>query len=145
MTSNTPLHADRLRGVYWLAQIGSVVIMTALAWFLPELIAIDDLPQIHVPVLIAGLVAIPLILIVTRRLVPSAKPLEKRYDPLDNATPAPRSVGLGTYLIALALCEIPIVLGLVAVLMGARPEYALGLGTAALGLLWNVRAIPRAL
>jgi hypothetical protein len=145
MTSNTPLDADRLRGLYWLAQIGSVVILTTLAWFLPELIAIDDLPQIHVPVLIAALVTIPLILILTRRLVPSAKPLETRYDPLANATPAPRPAGAGAYLIALALCEIPIVLGLVAVLMGARPEYALGLGAAALGLLWSVRAAPRAL
>lgn len=145
MTSDTPLDADRLRGLYWLAQVGSVVIMTALAWFLPELIAIDDLPQIHVPLLIAGLAAIPLILIVTRRLAPGAKPLETRYDPLDNATPASRSVGLGPYLIALALCEIPIVLGLVAVLMGARPEYALGLGAASLGLLWSARAAPHAL
>ena len=31
------------------------------------------------------------------------------------------------------------VLGLVAVLMGARPEYALGLGAASLGLLWSAR------
>lgn len=139
MTPNPPLDTDRLRGVYWLAQVGSVVILTALAWFLPELIAIDDLPQIHIPVLIAGLVAIPLMLSVTRRLVPSAKPPETRYDPLANATPAPRSVGLGPYLIALALCEVPIVLGLVAVLTGARPEYALGLGAAALLLLLTQR------
>ena len=139
MTSDTPLDADRLRFVYWLAQIGSVVIMTALAWFLPELIAIDDLPQIHVPVLIAGLVSIPLILIVTRRLAPGAKPLETRYDPLAGARPAPRPAGLGPFLIALALCEIPIVLGLAAVLMGARPEYALGLGAAALLLLLTQR------
>jgi len=144
MTPNPPLDADRLRGVYWLAQVGSVVILTALAWFLPELIAVEDLPQIHIPVLIAALAAIALMLIVTRRLVPSAKPLETRYDPLANATPAPRSVGLGPYLIALALCEIPIVLGLAAVVMGARPEYALGLGVASLLLLWNVRAAPRA-
>jgi len=137
MTLDASLDTDRLRGLYWLAQVGSVVIMTALAWFLPELIAIDDLPQIHVPVLVAALVSIPLILIITRRLVPSAKPPETRYDPLAGARPAPRSVGLGPYLIALALGEIPIVLGLVAVLMGARPEYALGLGAAALLLLWR--------
>lgn len=139
MTLDASREAYRLRGLYWLAQIGSVVIMTALAWFLPELIAIDDLPQIHVPVLIAGLVSIPLILIVMRRLAPSPKPLETRYDPLAGARPAPRPVGLGAYLIALALCEIPIVLGLVAVLMGARPEYALGLGAAALLLLLTQR------
>lgn len=139
MIPHSPLEAGRLRGVYWLAQVGSVVIMTALAWFLPELIAVDDLPQLHIPVLIAALAAIPLILIVNRRLVPSTRPLETRYDPLANATPAPRLVELGPYLIALALCELPIVLGLVVVLMGARPEYALGLGAAALGLLWTQR------
>jgi hypothetical protein len=144
MTPNTSLEVDRLRGVYWLAQVGSVVIMTALAWFLPELIAIDAVPEIQLPVLILALMAIPLIWLATRRLMPRANPLETRYDPLARAASPSPPAGLGSYLVVLALCEIPIVFGLVAVLTGARPEYALGLGAAALLLLWSQRPTTRA-
>lgn len=139
MMPNTPFAAGRARRSFWLAQVGSVVILTALAWFLPELVVVETVTALQMPLLIAALVAIPLVFIATRYLVPRPRPPQARDALRGIVAPLPKAVGLGPYLVALALCEIPIILGLVAVLTGGSTDVALVLGLASLLLLCEVR------
>lgn len=126
------------RIILWGAQLTSAIVMTALAWWLPELIEIQPIPAAELPVLGVGIAAVPLAIILARVLgarrqrsdvrVHDAIPLETR------AARRPRP-DIGRYLVAVAIAELPAIMGLVYVLIGGDRLHALGLGAAAVILI----------
>lgn len=129
----------RLAPLIWRAQFGSVALLMALTWFLPDLMAINPIAVLSQALLLAALLAASAAFILTRWLMSDTTPRQDRYDPLANAPIAPSpEARFARYILTLALCEIPAILALIAVLVGADPLQALGVGaTSLLLLLWR--------
>jgi hypothetical protein len=145
------LSPSRRQLILWLAQINSVVVLTVLAWVLPGFAAVEPVPRVQQPLLIAALVSLPLALLIGRWLMNRARgDGENRADPIARATAAKRSAGslhaesdagreIGLSVIAWAVCELPMVLGFVYALLGGERLYAVVLGAASLLLLLLLR------
>ena len=144
MSSNLSNDQPRLLPILWGGQLVSVALLLGLTWFLPELMPITPMTALSQALLIAALVAVPVVFALGRWLAPAAPSRPDRYDPLARAptasTPAAR---LARELAVLALCEIPAILALVAVLTGADRLQALVIGSAALFLLLGWRPVTR--
>jgi len=144
MQPNNQLDPTRLRTVLWGAQLASVAIMTALAWWLPELISIQAIPDARLPLLVTAVLAIPVVVVAARllgihdrgaslksRVVPAAKPEQEVA-----------RAELGRYIVVIALAELPVILGFAYVFCGGDRSHALILGMASAGLMFMFR--PRA-
>jgi hypothetical protein len=124
--------------ILWLAQVNSVVVLTVLAWVLPGFGAIEPVAGVQLPLLIAALAALPLALVLGRWLLARAVVAENSPRQ-DGAPPPDPGRRLGFSVIAWVLCELPIMLGFVAVLFGGDRLHGVALGAASLVLLLLLR------
>lgn len=132
----------RLR-ILWLAQVNSVVLVSAIAWFIPTLVELDAIPEAQLPLLIAALASIPLVFFLGRwlRTRPDAgsKHPSTKWPASGTDEPRRARTDIGSALVAWALCEVPVILGLVYVMLGGEPWHAVALGGVALVLLVLLR------
>ena len=136
MSANSSRDPSHLVPLIWLAQFGSVVLLMALTWFLPDLMAITPIAALSQALLLAALLAAPAAFMLARWLMSGMASPRDRYDPLASAPIAPSpEARFVRYILTLALCEIPAILALIAVLTGADPLQALGAGATSLFLL----------
>ncbi|NEV62602.1 hypothetical protein [Thiorhodococcus minor] len=137
--SSTPMpNLAPNRIVLWGAQLASALVMTALAWWLPELIQIQPIPAAALPVLGVGVAAVPLAIILARVLGARRQRSDIQIHeavPTETQQAQSSQPDLGRYLVAVAIAELPAVLGLVYVLIGGDRLHALGLGAAAVILI----------
>ncbi len=139
MSANSSHDPLRLAPLIWLAQFGSVLLLMALTWFLPDLMAINPIAVLSQALLLVALLAAPAAFVLVRWLMSDRTSRQDRYDPLASAPIAPSpEARFARYILTLALCEIPAILALLAALTGADPLQALGVGaTSLLLLLWR--------
>lgn len=127
-----PSQEPRLR-LFWGAQLSSASLLTALAWWLPELVPLEPIAAAQRPVLLLGIASVPLFILAARFLRARQPRSDVRTrDPLSSQ---PTSVGTGNstrYLIALTLAELPAIFGLVLSLTGGDRIQAVMLGLAAI-------------
>jgi hypothetical protein len=143
-------NAARRRLILWLAQMNAVLVMTVLAWALPSFAAVEPVPGVRAPLLIAALVALPLALVAGRWLMARARGGPRPPDPRagggtthgvggrDDAgsgqtSDSDRAVGFSV--LAWTVCELPLVLGFVYALLGGERLHAVALGGASMALL----------
>lgn len=128
---------ERVAPLLWLSMLVSTLIITTLAWWLPNLIDIQPIPGVAMPLAMVALAAVPSAYLIARVLGISGKP---RGANVDGSRPrgldaAPKPNLLGLYLVVLAVAEFPAFMGLVYVFVGGATSYALGLGALSVGLL----------
>ncbi|NEX19001.1 hypothetical protein G3480_01495 [Thiorhodococcus mannitoliphagus] len=129
------------RRVLWGAQLSSAVMVTALAWWLPELVAIQPIPAAALPVLGVGIGAVPLAIVLARVLdVRRRRSDIQVHEAVPSLTRSSQATqpDLGRYLVVVAIAELPAILGLVYVLIGGDRLHAVGLGAAAVILLLSL-------
>lgn len=137
MTETRQLNPARLRLMLWVAQLGTVLLLGVLAWLLPALAGIGAEPAVADAALIAGLAAIPAAPIAARLLGAG----RGRSDVKIHAAGAARAPALpsegdhGRFVVVLALCELPALLGLIHALFGGDPVYASALAGVSVLLL----------
>lgn len=130
--------ARRFRRILWWGQVLTVLILAALAWWLPDLMAIHSAPGVQSTLFLIGVGAVPLIFIIGSRLkgdseTAGSQGRQRRGKVTDSgpSVPAP-----GRYVAILVLAELPAVLGLVYVLLGGLPMQALMLSAGSFVLLF---------
>jgi hypothetical protein len=121
----------------WVAQLGTVLLLGVLAWLLPALAGVGAEPAVADATLIAGLAAIPAAPIAARLLgVGRARSDVKVHAAGAAAAPAlPAQGDHGRFVVVLALCELPALLGLIHALFGGDPIYASALAAVSVLLL----------
>lgn len=121
----------------WVAQLGTVLLLGVLAWLLPALAGVGAEPAVADAALIAGLAAIPAAPIAARLLgVGRVRSDVKVHTAGADAAPASPSQGdHGRFIVVLALCELPALLGLIHALFGGDPVYASALAAVSVLLL----------
>ena len=145
MPSNPHHDPQRQLPILWFGQLASVALILALAWFLPGLMPITPIAALSQALLLAALVAVPVAFLFVRWLVPAPLPRPTRDAPLAQAPAVPPPDAQRVrFIVALTLWEIPAILALIAVLTGADPAQALGIGSASLLLLLWRRPSARA-
>jgi len=111
----------------WFAQLVSVLLLTAIALYLPSLDVVESLPELRMPILIAG-GASALAIIVIGRLLGLGRRRDVRVHEIQGVTDA--SPSLVRWLILFALADLPAILGLVLVFVGGESGHAIALGAA---------------
>lgn len=137
--SKQPVDPAKMPQILWSTQILSVLIMTALAWGLPELIPIEPIAGVPVPLLIVAIASIPVVFLVARLLGFGATREDihthnARPDGHDGAN-ADDKTKLARYLVVLALAEMPAIFAIVYVFVGGNRTHAIALGAAALAMM----------
>jgi len=138
----------RMRHLLWAAQALTVLMMTALAWWLPGVIDPSPAPEAALSLIILAVVMVPTTVLLARLFGIGAADgagYDARPRVLSAAPAAARSGvrGLGRYIVVLAAAETPAVLGLVYVLLGGPRPNALMLGAASLVLLLLYRPVQQ--
>jgi hypothetical protein len=142
---------NRLRFVLWAAQVLSVLMMTALAWWLPELIELSPVPDASLVLVVIAVAAVPVTVLIARLFGVGAadgagygsRPMPQRPAALAVGNPPAGGQALGRYVAVIALAEVPAVLGLVYVVLGGPRPNAVMLGGASLVLLLLYRPKQR--
>jgi len=115
----------------WFAQLVSVLLLTAIALYLPSLDVVESLPELRMPILIAG-GASALAIIVIGRLLGLGRRRDVRVREIRGLTDETRDIppSLVRWLILFALADLPAILGLVLVFVGGESGHAIVLGAA---------------
>jgi len=132
MMTSAPIARVNL-GLFWFAQLAAVLILTAVAWFLPSLTPITPHPEAQLPILAVGVASLPLVLLLGRWLgLRQSRPDVQLHEipGLSGEHARPTAAPPVRWLILLALAEFPAVLGVPLVMFGGEPLYAVGLGAA---------------
>jgi len=148
MTTINDVEPGRVRLILWTAQLLSVVMMTALAWWLPPLGGPSAGPDMAFALLMVAVAAVPFTVLLARLLGVGAADGAGYSSRYRQTGPRPAgglqaagasAVSLGHYIAVIVLAELPIVLGLVYVILGgARPNaLMLGAGSVILLLLYR--------
>jgi hypothetical protein len=137
------LNPARLRLMLWVAQLGTVLLLGVLAWLLPALAGLGAAPAVADAALIAGLAAIPAAPIGARLLGAERARSDVKIHTADAArAPAvPSESDHGRFVVVLALCELPALLGLIHALFGGDPLYASALAGVSVLLLMIHRPV----
>lgn len=139
MPARQPADPARAAPILWRAQFSGVLIITALAWFLPDLVPIEPIPGVPIPLIIAAVASVPVVFVIARLLGVGAGQKEIRiHGPLDQARekePGDNARKLGRYLVVIALAELPAILAIAYVFSGGPRNHALALGALALAML----------
>lgn len=148
MSSNPKADPMSNRLILWGAQLSSALIMTALAWWLPDLMPIEPIPGAIRPIMLMAVASVPLAIVTARLLGVRRRRADIVVHESRPGDAAPRRAPageLGRYVAAVVLAELPAILGLVYVLMGGSRLHALAFGAAAILLiltLWPGRPSP---
>ena len=123
-------NAQNTRKVLWLANMTAIMFFAAIILFLPNFMQPLDLPDVQVPVLVLGLLSLP-VAFLARRLVG----IDNAREPIKGLAPTGREQmqkDNARFAVAGTLAELPAMFGLVYALVGGESLYALGLAAAAL-------------
>ena len=139
VASNASLaNARRFRRILWWGQVLFVLIVSALAWWLPDLMATHSVPGVQSTLFLIGVGAVPLIFIIGSRLKGDSETAGSqgrqrggRGTDSGSSVPAP-----GRYVAILVMAELPAILALVYVLLGGLPMQALMLSVGSFVLLF---------
>lgn len=128
---------ERLAPIIWGAQLTSAVMLTGLALLLPNLIEIEPIEGLTLPLLIGAVAAVAATFIVAKVLGVTRRAggvnVRKIGTSRDKPTASPSAIGF--YLAVLGLAELPAILGIVYVFAGGPTLHALGLGTLSVAII----------
>ena len=155
MTTINDVEPGRVRLILWTAQLLSVFMMTALAWWLPPVTGAGAVPEMAFALLMVAVAAVPFTVLLARLLGVGAADgagYSSRYRQTGVShgrglqAAGAGAASLGHYVAVIVLAEVPIVLGLVYVVLGgARPNaLMLAAGSVILLLLYRPAQRPRA-
>jgi hypothetical protein len=127
----------------WTAQLGTVLLLGALAWLLPDLAGVPPRPGVAAVMLIAGAAAIPLAPIAARLLGIGRPRADVKVHAAGVPDTAAQALGgaQAHFILLLALAELPALLGLGHAVLGGNPLYAVALVGASALLLWIYRPV----
>lgn len=127
----------RTLNVLWMANLTAVMIIGGVIKFLPEIIEVNSLPAVQMPMLVLAALSVPLAFYAGRLMGVGEPPAPSV--PGRRAETVGKQKELSRFAIAGTLAELPAMLGLVYAMVGGDTLYGLAFAAASMVAMFTLR------